>query len=207
MFITFEGIEGSGKTGHLIRVWRALRERGIVCVKSREPGGTEIGNAIRNILLDPVHTRIVPDVELMPYLASRRQHIEEEIRPALDRGWVVLSDRFEDSSLAYQGYARGLGIDRVRQMSRAAGIDLKPDLTILLDLPVAEGLERARGRLLEGDTRFENESLKFHQAVRDGYLKLAAEEPERIRVIDSSRDKETVKAEVLELVLGKLGLS
>jgi len=206
LFITFEGIEGSGKTGHQIAAAKALRERGVECLRAREPGGTAIGDAIRTVLLDPANTKMVPDVELLLYLASRRQHIDEVIKPALEEDVTVLCDRFEDSSLAYQGYARGLGVERVRRLSRAVGIELKPDLTILFDLPVEEGLERARGRPLGGDTRFENERLEFHRRVREGYLNLAQEEPERIKVVDSGRRVETVRQEVLAMIFEKLGV-
>ncbi|HUX08803.1 MAG TPA: dTMP kinase [Acidobacteriota bacterium] len=205
-FITFEGIEGSGKTGLMINVGRELAKRGIECLNTREPGGTEIGDSIREILLNPAFTMMAPDVELMLYLASRRQHIEEVIKPALAAGKTVLCDRYEDSSLAYQGHARGIGIEKVRRMSRAVGIELIPELTILLDLPPEVGLERARGRPLEGDTRFENERLEFHKLVREGYLLLANQEPDRFKVIDSHRELEAVNEDVLALVLQKLGI-
>ena len=204
-FITFEGIEGSGKSAHQFAAAKALADRGIDCLRTREPGGTAIGDAIRGVLLDPANTMMVPEVELILYLASRRQHIDEVVAPALAEGKVVLCDRFEDSSLAYQGHARGLGIERVIEMSRAAGIELRPDLTILFDLPAESGLERAKGRLLEGDTRFELEEIEFHRRVREGYLRLAHQEPERFRVVNSSREKEVVREEVLALILEKLG--
>jgi dTMP kinase len=205
LFITFEGIEGSGKTVLQIRIADELKRLRIPCINTREPGGTLIGDAIRSILLDPQHTMISPDVELMLYLASRRQHLEEVIKPALAEGVTVLCDRYEDSSLAYQGHARGIGIEKVRRMSRAVGIDLLPDLTILLDLPAEEGIERARGRPLGGDTRFENERLEFHRAVREGYLLLAREEPERIVMVDATRDIAEVGKEVTAIVLKRLG--
>ena len=203
-FITFEGIEGSGKSAHQVAAEKALAERGIDCLRTREPGGTAIGDAIRGVLLDPANTMMVPEVELTLYLASRRQHIDEVVAPALAEGKVVLCDRFEDSSLAYQGYARGLGIERVIEMSRAVGIKLRPDLTILFDLPAETGLERAKGRLLEGDTRFELEEIEFHRLVREGYLQLARQEPERFKVVDSSREKDVVRKDVLALILEKL---
>ncbi len=206
ILITFEGIEGSGKTGLMIDVGRELARCGIEYLNTREPGGTAIGDSIRKTLLNPAFTMMAPDVELMLYLASRRQHIEEVIKPTLAEGKTVLCDRFEDSSLAYQGHARGIGIDKVRRMSRAVGIELIPALTILLDLPAEIGLERARGRPLEGDTRFENERLEFHKLVREGYLLLARQEPERIKVVDSSRELEAVTRDVLELVLKRLGI-
>lgn len=205
LLITFEGIEGSGKTSHIAAVTRALAGRGEPYVLTREPGGTAIGDGIRDLLLDPANTMMAHDTELLLYLASRRQNIEEVILPALGEGRTVLCDRFEDSSLAYQGHARGLGIEHVRRASRAAGIDLRPDLTVLLDLPAELGLERARGRPLAGDTRFENERLEFHRAVREGYLLLAGEEKGRFRVVDAGGELGAVSAEVVRLVLGALG--
>jgi dTMP kinase len=205
LFITFEGIEGSGKTVLQLSISAELKQRGIEHINTREPGGTAIGDSIRGILLNPRHTAMAPDVELMLYLASRRQHLEEVIKPALAQGKSVLCDRYEDSSLAYQGHARGIGIEKVRRMSRAVGIELIPDLTILLDLPAEDGLERARGRPLGGDTRFENERLEFHRAVRAGYLRLASEEPERIVVVDALREIETVRDEVVKIIIARLG--
>lgn len=206
MLITFEGIEGSGKTSHIAAVTRELSKRRIPYLLTREPGGTEIGDRVRDILLHPSHTGMAPEVELLLYLASRKQHIQEVISPALKEGRHVLCDRFEDSSLAYQGHARGLGIEHVKSLSRAAGIDLTPDLTILLDLPPEVGLERARGRPLEGDTRFENEKLEFHRLVREGYLILAEQEPERFRVLDAAREIDEVTSEVVEIVLRSMDL-
>jgi dTMP kinase len=204
LFITFEGIEGSGKTSHIAAVEEAFKARRLPYMITREPGGTRIGDAVRRILLDPVNIRMTPSVELLLYLACRKQHIEEVIIPALYEGKHVLCDRFEDSSMAYQGYARGLGLEKVKELSLDAEIDLKPDLTILLDLPAHIGLARARGRPLTGNTRFENEQLEFHRAVREGYLILAKDEPERFRVVDAGRDLEEVSKEIVDLVLERL---
>lgn len=204
LFITFEGIEGSGKTSHIAAVVAEMKRLGLPYLLTREPGGTEIGDDIRDILLNPKNTSMVPETELALYLASRKQHIEEVIIPSLWEGKHVLCDRFEDSSVAYQGYARSLGMDHVRKLSREVGIDLKPDVTVLLDLPPEIGLERARGRPLTGDTRFENEKLEFHRAVREGYLILAKNEPDRIWVVDAGGDLEVVSKEVVSLVMNRL---
>lgn len=141
-----------------------------------------------------------PQTELLLYLASRKQHLEELIKPSIQEGKVVICDRFEDSSLIYQGYTRGLGIKEVKQLSRLAGIDLKPDLTIVFDVPAEIGLERARGRSLEGVTRFENEKLAFHRKVRKGFLELAKAEPDRFETVDTTRDFQEVEKEILDLL-------
>lgn len=203
-FITFEGGEGSGKTSHLKSIISALRREKIPYIKSYEPGGTEIGDAIRNLLLDTKNTHMNPQTELLLYLASRKQHLEELIKPSLAEGKLVICDRFEDSSLIYQGYTRGLGIQEVKKLSRMAGIDLKPHLTILFDVPAEIGLERARGRSLEGVTRFENEKMEFHRKVRTGFLQLAKEEPERFAIVDTTRDFHEVETELLDLLFNTI---
>jgi dTMP kinase len=200
VFITFEGGEGSGKTSHITSLRSEFHRQGIPYRLSLEPGGTRIGEAIRTLLLNPLHTEMVPEAELLLYLASRKQHIEEVIRPSLADGMVVLCDRFADSSLIYQGFARGIGMQRVKEISRLAGIDLVPDLTIIFDVPPEVGLERARGRSLEGLTRFENEVLAFHTKVRNGFLELARLEPQRIKVIDTERPFKEVDHELLDLI-------
>lgn len=205
VFITFEGGEGSGKTSHLTSLRSELQRHGIPYRLSLEPGGTRIGEAIRNLLLNPLHTEMVPETELLLYLASRKQHIEEVIRPSLADGMVVLCDRYADSSLIYQGWARGIGMARVREISRMAGIDLVPDLTIVFDVPPEIGLERARGRSLEGLTRFENEVLAFHTKVREGFLELARAEPERFAVIDTERSFKEVDRQLLDLIFDCIG--
>jgi dTMP kinase len=204
LFITFEGGEGSGKTSHLTTLTHEFSRRRIPYRLSLEPGGTRIGDAIREVLLNPEHTEMVKESELLLYLASRKQHLEEVIKPSLAEGRLVLCDRYEDSSVVYQGYARGIGMDKVRSLSRAAGIDLLPDLTIVFDVPPEIGLERARGRSLEGITRFENERLRFHHKVQEGFLLLAEQEPERIVVIDTTRPFREVEEELLAIILPRL---
>jgi dTMP kinase len=204
VFITFEGGEGSGKSSVIAMLKREFRRYRISYLATKEPGGTEIGEAIRNLLLDPAHTAFDPLAELMLYLASRKQHLEQLIKPALRENKVVLCDRYEDSSVAYQGHARGLGVDHVISLSRAAGIDQPPDLTFLLDVDPKIGLERAMGRSFEEITRFENEQMRFHEKVRQGYLKLAENEPDRFRIIDSSKPLEEVAETVISMVMERM---
>ncbi len=210
MFITFEGIEGSGKTTQIKLLVSALQAKGYDCVLTREPGATKIGEKIRAILLDSNHTAILPITELLLYEADRAQHVREVIEPALAAKKVVVSDRFFDATTVYQGYARGYDLKVIEQMHRMVLGQLKPDLTIVLDLPVDLGLKRAwkrirnrEGRLSED--RFEKEALPFHEKVRQGYLTLAGLETERFRVIDASREPETVHKDVVEVVLNRLG--
>jgi dTMP kinase len=209
MFITFEGIEGSGKTTQIKRLVSMLQIKGYDCVLTREPGATEIGKKIRAILLDSNHTAMLPITELLLYEADRAQHVREVIEPALAAKKVVFSDRFFDATTVYQGYARGYDLKAIEQVHRMVLGLLKPDLTIVLDLPVDLGLERAWERIRNqggrlSEDRFEKEDLVFHEKVREGYLTLAGLEPERFRVIDASGDPETVHENVVEVVLRSL---
>jgi dTMP kinase len=194
MFITFEGIEGSGKSTQLRRV--AERMKGAVITK--EPGGTPLADRIRAILLDST-ARIDPVAELFLFAASRRQNVVEVIRPALERGATVLCDRFTDATLAYQGFGRLLNLDQLRTLNAWATDSLTPDLTLLFDLPEEAGLARARSRNAEAaqdEGRFEAEDLRFHRRVREGYLTLAVAEPSRFAVIDAAGDVDDVYARV-----------
>jgi dTMP kinase len=195
-FITFEGIEGSGKSTQALRLAQAI---GPEAVLTFEPGATPVGRRIREVLLDRSLLGVVePEAELLLFLADRVQHVGEVIRPALDAGKVVLCDRFADSTLAYQGYGRGLSIDRILESSRAALGDLSPDLTLLFDIPVEAGLRRA-GRRGNND-RFEAETVSFHERVREGFRTLAAGEPARFAIIDAAPDADTVARAVREAV-------
>jgi len=210
MFITFEGIEGSGKTTQIKRLVAALQAKGYDCVLTREPGATKIGEKIRAILLDANHTAMLPITELLLYEADRAQHVREVIEPALAANNVVVSDRFSDATTVYQGYARGYDLKVIEQMHRMVLGQLKPDLTIVLDLPVELGLKRAWKRIRNqngslSEDRFEREELVFHEEVRQGYLTLASLEPERFRVIDASGEPEMVHKDVVEVVLNRLG--
>ncbi len=185
LFVTFEGIEGSGKSTHVRQLARVLRGAGYDVVETREPGGTALGQALRDLLLAPSSMPPEPLTELLLYCADRVQHAAEVIRPALAAGRVVLCDRFSDSTIAYQGYGRGLDLDTVRALDARARNGLEPDLTFLLDCPPVAGLARAHARSGDGD-RFEREGLAFHEAVRRGFHALAAAAPARYRIIDTT---------------------
>ncbi len=205
-FITFEGMEGCGKTTQLQLLAAALRRRHRQVVTTREPGGCPIADAVRAILLHPDNTAMIPRTELLLYAAARAQHVEEVIRPALAAGKTVLCDRFIDATTAYQGFGRGLALPLIERLNSLAVEGLRPDLTLLLDLPVEEGLRRARRRNADSnpdEDRFERESLAFHQRVREGYLELARRQ-ERFRVIDASGTPEEVAARVLRETAGIL---
>ncbi len=192
LFLVFEGIEGSGKTLQLDFLARHLRGRGVDLLVTREPGGTSLGRGIRRLLLedgDPCSM-----AELFLYLADRAQHVTQVVRPALEAGKTVLSDRYYPSTLAYQGYGRGLDVHFVREASFQATGGLRPHLVVLLDLPVEEAMTRIRGRNLD---RMERETLEFHARVREGFLAQAREEPELFLVIDGARRPEEVFQDVL----------
>ena len=189
LFITFEGIDGSGKTTQLRLLAKRLRAAGQAVVETVEPGGTEIGRQIRRILLDPANTALVARVELLLYFASRSQNVEEVIRPALASGAIVLCDRFTDSTLAYQGCGRGLDTEPILQLDSLACQGLSPNLTILIDIDPEESRRRSLKRNTESaatETRIDDESAAFHHRVRDGYHALARQFPERIRTIPGS---------------------
>lgn len=182
LFITFEGVEGSGKSTQLQGLATQLKARGLDVVVTREPGGTPIAEDIRAVLLDPAHGGMGTMTELLLYAAARAQHLHELIQPALAAGKIILCDRFADSTTAYQGGGRGVARETLAALHRLATGGLQPDLTVLLDVSAEDGLARARTR---GRTdRLEQESVAFHTRVRDTYLELAAAEPGRIRVID-----------------------
>jgi dTMP kinase len=194
-FITFEGGDGTGKTTQIRRLAEQLEARGRTVVTTREPGGTPIAEAVRRILLDPLHE---PDglTELFLLEAARRDHVERVIVPALARGAVVISDRFADSSTVYQGMVRGLGEELVIQINRLATSDLEPDLTIVLDLDHEEGIGRAQSRNSAGQEadRLDDEPAEFHRRVREGFLRLAELHPERVCIVDAAGDPDEVFA-------------
>jgi len=206
MFISFEGIEGSGKTTQVELLIHALKVKGYECLATREPGATKIGHKIRGILLDAANSDMLPLTELLLYEADRAQHVHEVIKPSLAAGKVIVSDRFFDATTAYQGYARGYDLALIQQIHQIVLGGLRPDLTLILDLPVQVGLERAWQRIhsRSGDLpedRFEKEALAFHERVRQGYLTLARDEPRRFRVIDADRDPQIVHGEIVEFIL------
>jgi len=206
-----EGIEGSGKTTQLADLAARLGGMGFSVRLTREPGGTPIGDAIRAILLQPNHSDMASLTELLLIGACRAQHVAQVLRPALNRGEIVLCDRFSDATMAYQGYGRGLDLELVRVVDAAATGGLKPRLTLLLDCPVNVGLERSWSRLkAEGkahqEARFEREEMSFHLRVREGYLDLARRDPGRFRVIDGEQGSEGVQAEMWSHVKGLLAV-
>jgi dTMP kinase len=197
-FITFEGVEGSGKSTQLAALGRALVERGLSVVTTREPGGTTLGEAVRQLVLDPRFTGMSARAELLLYGASRAEHVERVILPALASGAIVLCDRFSEATLAYQAYGRGLPVDEIEAVVALATGGLCADLVLLLDLPVEEGLRRVGRRALTN--RLDLEPTVFHQRVRDGYLALAAREPTRIRLFEAGRPVEEVQRAILDAV-------
>jgi dTMP kinase len=206
-FITFEGMDGCGKTTQLRLLAKHLREGGGDVVETVEPGGTEIGRQIRRILLDPANTAIHARTELLLYFASRAQNVEEIIRPALERGATVLCDRFTDSTLVYQGCGRGLDTALVEELDRIACNGLKPDLTILIDIDLDTSIARARRRnqrAESAESRIDEEDAAFHERVRKGYLALAAREPERFAVIDGRGDVGEVARAIQEAVAARV---
>ncbi len=209
VFITIEGPEGAGKTTQARLLHEHLRDRDAV-IYTREPGGTALGERIRAVLLDEGNTAMSPQTEMLLFAASRAQFVAEVVEPALRDGRLVLSERYVDASVAYQGYGRGLAVDLVRQVNAAATRGVMPDLTILLDIDPAVGLRRARetagkeGRRGHGD-RLEQEDLSFHTRVRAGFLAIAHEEPDRVRIVDGSRTQRGVHDEIVRLVEGFLG--
>lgn len=187
-FITFEGPEGSGKTTQMQLLADYSRQQGHDVLCTREPGGTRIGDRVREILLDPEHTEMARPTEFLLFSAARAQHVEQVIRPHLARGGVVLCDRYADSSLAYQGYGNRLDLDTLRLITRFATGELIPDLTIYLDIDVIEGLERKVGGDGDAWNRIEEKGIAYHRRVRAGYLEMIAREPERWVRLDAGRD-------------------
>jgi len=206
-FITLEGPDGAGKGTQGRRLVEHLRRAAVDVLNTREPGGTSIGERIRRVLLDDTHREMAPETEMLLFAASRAQFVREVVRPALARGTTVLSERYVDASLAYQGFGRGLDVALVRTVNDVATGGLLPDLTLLLDIDPAIGLERvqAAGRAgAAGGDRLEQETLAFHQRVRAGFLQLARESPKRFVVIDAQGDVERVHREVVRAVDGLL---
>ena len=204
MFVTFEGIEGSGKSTQLARLAAHLRARGTVVVETREPGGTRAGAALRGLLLGAEAIPLSPLAELFLYCADRTQHVSEVVRPALEAGRIVLCDRFSDSTLAYQGYGRGLDMATVRELDARARDGIRPDLTFLLDCSVETGLARTRERRASGD-RFEREAVAFHERVRAGFHALADAEPARFCIVDATRPPDEVQAAIVAETERRLG--
>jgi dTMP kinase len=204
LFITFEGVEGSGKTTQIQRLKRYLTKKGTPCKVTREPGGCRIGEKVRKILLNPDHRAMTSLSELLLYEASRAQHIKEVIEPFLGKGVVVLCDRFSDATVAYQGYGRGIDLSLVESLNRFASQGIKPDVTFLLDCPTDLGLKRALKRNWtlnkEREGRFEKEKIQFHHRVRKGYLSIAKKEPDRVKRIDTREGEDRVFERIRKIV-------
>jgi dTMP kinase len=201
LFITFEGGEGSGKSTQIRTLYRRLDQLAIPVVLIREPGGTLLGDRIRYILKQACQVPISPLSELLLFNASRSQLVKEVIQPAIKEGKIVLCDRFTDSTIAYQSYGRGLDISSVKETNNIATQGVRPDLTFLLDVPPDTGLKRKRER---ANDRFEKEAMDFHQKVREGFLKLAGEEPGRWTVIDSTLSRDEIASIIWEIVRAKI---
>lgn len=202
-FITFEGIEGSGKSTQIRLLAEKLSLQGIDYVVTREPGGPSISEAIRKILLDPANKEMLPETELLLYMASRSQHSGEWIIPALDSGKIVICDRYYDSTIAYQGAARDLDQEFIRALIRFATYSTVPDITFLIDLPVSTGLARIQNRKLD---RLEMEAASFHEKVRKQYLAIAAAEPLRYIILDGQMEPDRIHEDILHSVLSRIGV-
>jgi dTMP kinase len=205
LFITFEGVEGSGKTTQIQRLKRYLTQKGVPCKVTREPGGCSIGDRIRKILLNPDHREMTPATELLLYEAARAQHVIEVVKPFIEkREGVVLCDRFSDATLAYQGYGRRLDLKWIQRLNHLSSQGIRPDVTFLLDCPSDVGLKRAiqRNRTLrqEKEERFEREEIQFHRRVRKGYLAIARKEPRRVKVINTRQGEEKVFEKIRKIV-------
>ncbi|HXS95715.1 MAG TPA: dTMP kinase [Candidatus Limnocylindrales bacterium] len=203
LFITFEGMDGSGKTTQMHRLAARLRALGRSVLETYEPGGPPIAMQIRRILLDAAHQELSPTTEVLLYFASRAQNVDEWILPALHRGEIVLADRFTDSSLVYQGCGRNLGVQTIQALDRIACRGLKPDLTILVDVDAEASLARARARNIaqpHPETRMDDQSLEFHKRVYHAYHALAEREPERVKVVDGSAGIDTIERDIWKIV-------
>lgn len=196
-FISFEGIEGAGKSTQVRLLGDYLRAKGCNVLITEEPGGTEIGLKIREILLDP-HNSMNPLTELLLYSAARAEHVREVIYPALMRGTIVITDRFSDSTLAYQGYGRGIDLGVIKTINEIVASGLKPFVSFLLDTDALQGLRR--NAIARKEDRFELETIEFHNRVREGYLQIAREEPGRVKIIDASGEVEEVNKKIIEVL-------
>ena len=199
LFITFEGTDGAGKTTQIQRLTADLRQIGYDVCLTREPGGTPISEQIRDMLLNPDHSEMAATTELLLYAASRAQHVSEIIKPALKAGKIVISSRFADAMVVYQGYGRGLDLERIHRLNRIATDDVTPDVTFVLDLPVEVGLQRAQKRR-GGLDRLEREKIEFHRRLRKGYQTIAQQEPQRLKIINAQVSPKQVYAQIQAII-------
>ena len=195
LLVTFEGIEGSGKSTQIELTRAYVEEQGYTCLVTKEPGGSPLGEEIRGFLLDREDLRIDPLTELFLIEADRAEHVAEVIRPALDEGRIILCDRYTDATIAYQGHARGLDITLIHQMNHWATGGLTPQCTIVLDCPIAVGMARAKG-----EDRFEREGKRFHEQVREGYLRIARQEPRRVKVVSGEGKQTAIQEEIRRII-------
>lgn len=203
-FITVEGGDGAGKSTVIVRMYEELCRRGMDVLLTREPGGIDIAEQIREIILNPAHTQMDKRTEALLYAAARRQHLAEKVFPALEAGKLVLCDRFIDSSLAYQGHARGLGIDEVYAINRFAVEDCMPEWTLFFDVSPEVGLKRINATRGREVNRLDLEGLRFHERVREGYQLAMARDPERFIVIDAEQEPDQVFVSAMEALLARL---
>ena len=206
MFITLEGPEGSGKTSKITPLGEFIRQRGYKVLTTREPGGTAIGDQVRAVLCDLAHTNMAPRAETLLFQAARAQLVEQVIRPALAAGEIVICDRYADSTLAYQGYGQGGDLVQIRDLVNYATGGLKPDLTLLFDLDVEEGLRRKQNNPVEWN-RLDAYALAYHKRVRQGYLELARQEPARWVIVDAGQSPAAVQADLVRIVSDRLELN
>ncbi|MBN1823757.1 MAG: dTMP kinase [Endomicrobiales bacterium] len=207
-FITFEGCEGCGKSTHAFLFYRYLVKKGIKAVFTREPGGTGISRELRRILLNP-RTRIDPLTELFLYEADRSEHVKKFVLPALVSGKTVVCDRYTDSTVAYQGYGRGINVNLVKRLNDSASLGLKPDLTVYLDIPVEEGVRRAKivsSSFFKKGDRLERELMSFHRLVRKGFLALARANPARIKTVRTAADISSTQKQIVNIAKRKLNI-
>ena len=205
LFITLEGIDGCGKSTQREMLAEKLKSRGFEIVVTREPGGTVIGEGIRQLLVSDASVHIAPTTELLLYVAARAQHVAELIRPSVDAGRIVISDRYTDSTVAFQGYGRGLDLDVIESLNRFATAGLKPDLTIVFDLDPNTARSRSVSRPVGGLLgAFDEQHADFHERMRAGYLKMANDDPSRIRVVDASGAADETHGQVMSVVLEKI---
>jgi len=206
LFITLEGIDGCGKSTQREMLAEKLKSRGFEIVVTREPGGTVIGEGIRQLLVSDASVHIAPTTELLLYVAARAQHVAELIKPSVDAGRIVISDRYTDSTVAFQGYGRGLDLDVIESLNRFATGGLKPDLTIVFDLDPSVARSRSVSRPVGGLLgAFDEQHADFHERMRAGYLKMAKNDPSRIRVVDASGSADETHAQVMSVVVGAVG--
>jgi dTMP kinase len=206
-FITFEGIEGTGKSTQVEALYNYLTEQGYPAIYSREPGGTKIGNLIRTILSNPENREMSVLTEIFLFAAARAQHVEQLLRPSIEEGFVVICDRFADSTVAYQGFGRNIPLSLIREINSAATWRIQPDLTFYLDLEPETALHRVALRVQETETsadRLEREQLDFFHKVRGGYRRIAAEEPHRFKVLDATADPETIHRKIKDIAVREM---